>query len=164
MREEALKVLEMLAEGITNPEQTMELLEAMGAFEPILTRTQPQPDLLNYVNKTVGAAKHAAESAASKIWSTLNVNRQSEPKPKILDIHYVSHTGDEISLRVPEGTARNGVDIRKLAVSDIDVDDDWAERITESIKIALDMMDSGAAGELVNIDSARGDSFTISIK
>jgi hypothetical protein len=164
MREEALKVLEMLAEGATNPEQAMELLEAMGAFEPTPTRTQPQPDLFDYVNKTVGAAKHVAESAASKIWSTLNVNRPSEPKPKMLDIQYESCEGDEIKLKIPEGTARGGLDIRKLTVSNINLDDDWAERISESIKIALEMMDSGAAGELISIESARGDSFTISIK
>ena len=164
MREEALKVLQMLAEGTTNPEQAMELLEAMGAFEPAPTRTQPQPDLFEYVNKTVGAAKHVAESAASKLWSTLNANRPTEPKPKMLYIDYESYKGDEISLKVPENTARNGVDIRKLTVSDIELDDEWVERISESIKMALDMMDSGATGELVSIESARGDCFTISVK
>jgi hypothetical protein len=164
MREEALKVLEMIAEGATTPECAMELLEAMGAFEPAPSRTQPQPDLFDYVNKTVGAAKHVAESAASKIWSSLNAGRSTESKPRVLYIEYESSEGDEINLKLPEGAARGGVDIRKLMGSELIAGDEWIERISESIGVAVEMMDSGATGELISIESARGDCFTISIK
>jgi len=130
MREEIMKVLNLVAGGAASVPQAMELFEAIGVFD----------------ERTERGVEAAPPSGA-----------------KFVRVEIESRHGDEVNLTLPIGMIRSSENVARLIGKYVSPSDGMFADAEQAFRTAKELLDAGATGELINIESRMGDELRISI-
>lgn len=125
LKEERMKILELLTKGVISPDDAEKLLSALGT-------AQDQPTDFAPVQK--------------------------KNQFRMLKVYVDSADGDQVRIELPIEFAKL-LKSKKLNIGSVDLDD-----MDIDVDMLIQMINSGAIGEIVNIKSADGDIVRITVE